>query len=372
MIRVDVPRFGAIRTLVSAGLFAIGLVASTAVPAFAGGWTNTGRMITARSGHTATLLPNGQVLVAGGNAGASGNRLTSTELYDPATGQWAITGSMAAGRQNHSAMLLPNGEVLVAGGIHSVSIGGNVTWTATAEIYSPFNGQWTTTGSMTTARSSQGSTLLPNGEVLVAGGINGDSGTLASAELYDPSTGTWTATGKMNFVRSAQATLLEDGRVLMAGGNGNTAELYSNGHWTLTSNMKYSHPGCRAALLTTGNVLAVGGNLASWSCEFYDPGTDTWMRTHNFGTSVPGGPLTLLFSGEVLLVGGEDTYGTTGFSALYDPSTNSWGGAGNLHQARTAHTATLLPNGEVLAAGGQVKNSNGTFSFLASAELYTP
>jgi hypothetical protein len=371
MIRVNVPSFGAIRTLVSAGVLATAFVVSTAVPVLAGEWNITGGLITARAGHTATLLPNGQVLVAGGIDGSSSNRLTRAELYDPATGMWFVTGSLATGRQSHSATLLPNGEVLVAGGIQSVSIQGVITWTATAELYNPLTGQWTTTGSMATPRSAQGATLLANGFVLVAGGLNG-SGTLASAESYDPSRGAWSATGSMNFARSAQATLLEDGRVLMAGGSGNTAELFANGHWTLTSKMQYSHPGCRAALLTTGHVLAVGGSLASWSCEIYDPANNTWMRTGNFNTSVPSGPLTLLFNGEVLLAGGETTYGTTGFSALYNPAVNSWSAAGNMNHARTAHTATLLPNGDVLTAGGEFKNSNGAFSVLASAEVFTP
>jgi hypothetical protein len=175
----------------------------------------------------------------------------------------------------------------------------------------------------------------------------------------------------MNSPRSgAQATLLQDGRVLMAGGSGNTAELYSNGRWKLTSNMKYSHPGCRASLLTNGDVLAVGGSLASWSCEVFSH--NAWMTTHNFGTKVPSGPLTLLFSGEGLLAGGGTSYGTTGLCALYDPSANSWVRTGSLNQAREAHTATMLPNGQVLAVGGEVKNLSGGFTILASAELYTP
>jgi hypothetical protein len=177
-------------------------------------------MTTARRSHTATLLPTGQVLVVGGS------NLTSAELYEPATGQWGATGSMATSRESHTATLLPNGEVLVAGGIHWINF--TPIRTATAELYDPSTGQWTTTGSMTTARSLHGATLLPSGLVLVAGGQN--SGDLASAELYDPSTGSWTATGSMNSRRSgAQATLLQDGRVLMAGGSGNTAETYSDG-----------------------------------------------------------------------------------------------------------------------------------------------
>src|SRR5260370_2326272 len=151
MIRANTHRFGAIRTLVSVGLLAIGVVASMAVPAIAaasGFWTTTGSLSTARTGHTATLLPNGRVLVAGGSDGTSGNKLTSAELYDPVTGKWTVTGSMATPRESHTATLVPNGQVLVAGGIVNISPSGGsitVTFTATAELYNPATGNWTTT-----------------------------------------------------------------------------------------------------------------------------------------------------------------------------------------------------------------------------------
>jgi Galactose oxidase, central domain len=374
MICRNAHRFAAVRTLASAALFAIGLVATTPFPALAGNsgtWTITGSMATARVGDTVTLLPNGRVLVAGGESLTGG--LTSAELYNPATGKWTGTGSMATGRFSHMAMLLPSGEVLVAGGIVSVNNQGVITCTAEAELYNPSTGQWTTTGSMTTPRYGSGATLLQNGQGLVAGGVNPTDGTLASAELYNPTTGTWTATGSMNYARRAPATLLATGQVLMAGGNGYTAELYhpSQGHWTLTSSMKFNHGGS-AALLTNGDVLMFGGNLASYAGQFYNPSTDIWAATHNIGVNPPAGPLTLLRTGKVLLAGGESGYGTDTLCRLYDSSTNSWLLTGSMNQARAAHTATLLQNGQVLVAGGSVKNQNGTFTILASAELYTP
>jgi hypothetical protein len=94
----------------SGGLFAIGLIAVTAVPAFASGnFQRTGSMNVARVGHIATLLANGEVLVAGGDG-------SSAELYNPATGRWTLTGSMNVPRGDHQAVLLQNGQVLVAGG----------------------------------------------------------------------------------------------------------------------------------------------------------------------------------------------------------------------------------------------------------------
>src|SRR5438067_1511338 len=153
---------------------------------------NTGSLVTARYLHTATLLPNGKVLVAGGFG--SSVPLASAELYDPASGTWTATGSLGTARYYHTATLLPNGKVLVAEGANS---SGDL---ASAELYDPASGTWTATGSLGTAREVHTATLLPNGKVLVAGGAN-SSGALASAELYDPASGTWSATGSLAVAR---------------------------------------------------------------------------------------------------------------------------------------------------------------------------
>ena len=116
----------------------------------------------ARYAHTATLLPNGKVLVAGGYNG--GAVLSSAELYDPASGTWSATGSLTTARYGHTATLLPNGKVLVAGGYDGVNV------LSSAELYDPASGTWSATGSLTTARYGHTATLLPNGKVLVAGG----------------------------------------------------------------------------------------------------------------------------------------------------------------------------------------------------------
>jgi N-acetylneuraminic acid mutarotase len=312
------------------------------------------------------------VLVAGG--GNTTGSLNSAELYNPATGKWTFTGSMTTARRAHTATLLPNGEVLVAGGIVSVSNTGVTSTTATAELYNPSTGKWTPTGSLSTARYSQGMALLPNGQALVAGGYNPASGLLASAELYDPSVGGWKTTGSMNVPRSTQAVVLSSGQVLMAAGDGSgrTAEIYSNGHWSLTSNMIFTHPGLHAALTPTGDVVVLGGHLASYSTEFFNPSTNVWSRTGNLAVNPPNGPLTLIGTGEVLMAGGESSYGTDALCRLYDSTRNAWLFTGSMNQVRTAHTATRLQNGQVLAAGGEFKSSSGTFTDLASAELYTP
>jgi hypothetical protein len=180
-----------------------------------GTWTPTGSLAAPRRQHTATLLPSGKVLVAGGgninNYNAS--LFASAELYDPATGTWTTTGSLATARVIHTSTLLSNGKVLIVGG------NGPPNYLASAELYDPTTGTWaTTTGSLATARYYHTATLLPNGKVLVAGGATGQK-TFASAELYDPSSGIWTATGSLGTARGGHtATALPNGEVLVTGG----------------------------------------------------------------------------------------------------------------------------------------------------------
>src|SRR5437868_7051110 len=216
----------------------------------------TGSLATARNGHTATLLPNGKVLVAGGQNGNS--ILTSAELYDPASGTWSATGSLATARAFHTATLLPNGKVLVAGG------GNN-----SAELYDPASGTWSATGNLATARAFHTATLLLNGKVLiVAGQGNSAPFVLASAELYDPASGTWGATGNLAAARFGHtAALLPTGKVLGAGGEGRfqtvlaSAELYdpASGTWSATGSLVFGRYLHIATLLPDGRVLIAAG-----------------------------------------------------------------------------------------------------------------
>jgi N-acetylneuraminic acid mutarotase len=142
-------------------------------------WSFTGSLNTARFDHTATLLPNGMVLVAAGFTGMS-TPSAAAELYDPSSRTWTATGSLNTARFDHTTTLLPNGMVLVAGGYDN-SNPRRFNYLASAELYDPATGTWTGTGSLNTARYVHTATLLPNGIVLVAGG-SGSHGTLASAE----------------------------------------------------------------------------------------------------------------------------------------------------------------------------------------------
>src|SRR5437868_6258816 len=130
-----------------------------------------------------------------------------------------------------------------------------------AALSDPATGTCSPTGSMTPPRGYQTATLLPNGQVLVAGGEN-SSGALSSAELFNPATDTFSPTGSMNVTRAGQnATLLQDGQVLVAGGSccGTSAELYNptSGSFSLTGSMNFPRSGPLAALLPNGQVLEV-------------------------------------------------------------------------------------------------------------------
>ena len=206
---------------------------------FTGTFTVTGLMRIPREQATATLLGDGRVLIAGGDAPYR-LPVLSAELYDPATGTFTPTGAMSLPRSNATATLLRDGRVLVAGGDGYLP-GGGSTWSS-AELYDPASGTFTTTGSMSTSRFNATATLLPDGRVLIAGGnrdVTAELGiggpALSSAELYDPATRTFTLTAPMTTVRvQAMAVLLPDGRVLIAGGRNasgglSSAELYQPG-----------------------------------------------------------------------------------------------------------------------------------------------
>ncbi|MGA8223913.1 MAG: kelch repeat-containing protein [Candidatus Acidiferrales bacterium] len=285
-----------------------------------GTFTATGSMTTARSGHTATVLQDNKVLVAGGSTLSP----PTAEIYDPATAVFTATGNMVSARQFHTATSLPSGKVLLAGG----SGGG-----ASAELFDPTMGTFTATGSMTDSHSKHTATLLQTGKVLIAGGLD-SNGTVSSAELYDPVAGTFTATGSMVAARNSHtATLLPDGTVLIAGGTnpeGNvlgTAEIYNpmTGMFTATGNMVAKHTEHTATLLPSGMVLIAGGG--NFVAELFDPGTGTFTQTGSMLFSrIAHAAALLMPSGQVVVTGsltgafvfrGHCTGGATDSAELY-------------------------------------------------------
>jgi len=348
--------------LISAATLATGPIRESSAQADAPSWSYTGSLNIARVYHTATLLSDGKLLVAGGGNFFSGNAfhpLDSAELYDPVTGTWSITGSLKVPRSSHTATLLRDGKVLVVGG------GGNDSIFDSAELYDPKEGKWRVTGSLNTARYFHTATLLENGKVLVAGGYDEVTDSLNTAELYDPDTGTWSFTGNLNTDSDGPptATLLQNGEVLIL--RRFSAELYDpdTGTWStissLSRNIGFGHT---ATLLPDGRILVVGGEYGGPvnPAELYDPNTGTWSSTGPLNRARSNHTATLLPNGKVLVAGGVMYRVSGGLtfgvqldnSELYDPDTGTWSFTSKLNDPRSHHTATLLPDGKALIVGG--------------------
>jgi len=352
----------------------------------------TGSLQKARGFHTATLLNDGRVLVAGGANKAYDPQciggIVSAELYDAYASASALTGSLTAPRYAHTATLLPNGMVLVAGGFGDTSDcqGVGVQAQNTAELFNPDKGSFSMTGNMSFPRGGHTATLLMDGKVLVAGG--GDQGVAgtgsASAELYDPGAGTFSQTGSMAVARFRHtATLLPDGRVLIVGGvpadsaiPTSTAEIYdpATGSFTLTGAMNTAREEHTATLIAGGKVLIVGGEgpvmgssglQLTATAEVYDPSTMSFAPTGSMAEARNSHTATLLMDGTVLVAGGGNNSPT---AELYDPSTSSFTRTGNMEFGRSGHTATAMtpPSGIycVLVVGG------GSLNPIATAEIY--
>ncbi|MGO8816531.1 MAG: kelch repeat-containing protein [Terriglobia bacterium] len=380
----------------------------------------TATMTIARAGHTATLLPNGMVLITGGiNSLTPPPVFNSAELYNPTTQTFTtLTATMASTRYDHTATLLPTGQVLLTGGVNS---SGSVL--DTAELYDPVANTFTAlTATMTSARRGHTATLLPKGQVLITGGVDNTLYTAAldTAEIYDPTAQTFTAltSTMVTALVYHTATLLPSGQVLLAGGeegNGygtalNTAELYNptaNTFTALSATMTTARFSHTATLLPTGEVLLAGGSMNGTggsggqgtvlnSAELYDPTANTFTAlaatvtsTHELDGATFHPAVTalvatltaarelaaaaLLPNGQVLITGGFSATGTalnTGevYEAL-PPSVQTFTALSpSLPSAVVGHSATRLPNGKILLAGG----FNASETVLNTAQLYDP
>jgi alpha-tubulin suppressor-like RCC1 family protein len=240
---------------------------------------------------------------------------------------------------------------------------------------------WIPTASMAVARQGHTATLLNSGKVLVAGG-NGSSNpnsALASCELYNPTPAAWSPTGAMVTARGSQkAVLLNSGKVLVAGGLDATgfplasAEIYdpAPGTWSATGPMATVRFNHTMTLLPSGKVLVAGGssgNTPLASAQVYDPVAGTWSATGSMATARFNHTATLLQNGKVLVAGGTANIAPFSSAQLYDPMTGTWSATSSMTSARAGHTATLLANGKVLVTGGL-----GTSGLLAGAEIYDP
>ena len=353
------------------GSFCLVLIGLTAVDLQAQVFVPTGNMTRGRIGHSATLLQDGRVLIAGGGDPSIGYRdaSSSAEIYDPDSEAFTETGAMISPRTLHSAVLLLDGRVLLVGG-------------STAELYNPATRTFSITGYMSVPQDVGAAVLLRNGKVLVVGSL--------TTELFDPASGTFVRLGNpfTSFYTSwstYSATLLVDGTVLLIGNLG--AFMYdpaSNEFHYVP--LRLNLTGATAAPLLAGSVLFAGGYdpdsfpaPPSDQTVLYDPATQTFqvaalMRQRRaFHTS------TLLRDGRVLVAGGDNRVGfdavtgILGSAEMYDPATRKISQlASNMVQRRDGHKATLLRDGRVLITGGRNAISNSPLVAATQAELFVP
>jgi N-acetylneuraminic acid mutarotase len=333
-------------------------------------------MKTARDYHTATLLRNGKVLVAGGYSGPLGTVvLASTELYDPDTDRWSEAASMLVPHASHTAALLRDGRVLVASGRSS---GGD---TVEAETYDPATNVWSKAGNLAVARTSATAIMLTTGKVLV---IGGDGTTNPGAELYDPGTNSWSQLPNTTTHHVNVAISLSNGKVLVLGDESNWSYQYSavydpmRNTWSSIGRPPVSL--LSAVALGNGKVLFVRNLTPSGDtrlAELYDPLSDAWTPAARMETNGVWGTATALPGGRALVAGGPNSGGaiacTTGAfcpnAEVYDAAKDAWTVTSGMATSRGEHTATLLTNGKVLITGGFVPPDP---DMTATAEIYDP
>jgi N-acetylneuraminic acid mutarotase len=375
----------------------------------------------ARAEFTATLLKDGSILLIGGND-PSGQQIQSCLQFAPSTSTWKEAPPTHVARAGHTATLLADGRVLVVGGDGSPP--GQPAMTS-AELYDPMSRAWAAAASPATPRRSHAAARLQEGRVLIVGGVDPENKhkTLRSAELFDPASGTWRPAGTLSTSRSGHsATLLDDGRVLVAGGH----KRPTRGWWdmgilssteifepkTLTWRPAASLPGPghsgHTAVLLPGQKVFLGGGwsdtgmdhvVVSSDVDLFDATTDTWTRA---GTLDPayetlckrtvsarrwnfdpvgriGHTATALTDGRMMLVGGLQAYdGPPLRPVIFDPRKKQWSYAGALRNPRFDHVALLLPDGRVVFIGGELSvgsmgNQSGQPRLLTrSVEIYEP
>ena len=346
-----------------------------------------------REGATATLLRDGRVLIAGGFSSQAETVRNDAVLYNSTNKTFStVSNTMSTTREFATATLLPNGKVLIAGGRTQSSLITNTT-----DLFDPSSNTFTQGPNMSAEREHAAAVLLSNGDVLIAGGDSG-SGALNSSDIYTPApapnVGTFNNGPTMSAARTAlMATILSDGTALFAGGNNNSgttlnsAEIFNPGSGSptfslVTNSMIAARAFGTATLLPDGNVLIAGGLVAgdgthalkttdlflAQNGQFQNPRTasSTMMNVArgNMAASLTAG-------GTVIISGGDTVGGGAGLSSteLYFMGTDSFSASPlSLSSGRGLPTSTLLLDGQVLIAGGV----NANFTTTNSTDLYTP
>ncbi|WP_085695204.1 MULTISPECIES: kelch repeat-containing protein [unclassified Pseudomonas] len=357
-----------------------------------------------RAYHSATVLPDGDVLVVGGTngmepaswltdgtRGASGQvpwhhlgqglsgALSDVERYSPSNNAWTRVAVLPGPRLGHRAVCLNSGQVMVIAGSGAVgSING-------VELYSPATDQWVAAATLETPRFAHTATLLDSGHVMVCGGNHQSQGqgqVLASVEIYDPVTNRWRAAADVPFARMDHtATLLASGKLLVLGGYSaqlnaaiDDASLFdpATGGWSTVQPLPERRMQHTATRLADGRILVVGGADAPFNpgradAYLYDPQADSWSLGGTMVHGRKGHSVTRLASGHVLVIGDGLSVESGNMTEVFDPDTHEWAIGAELAHARFIHTASLLPGGQLLVAAG-LRPGTSHPSYLSSTE----
>ncbi len=349
------------------------LPASASVTPYARGWLPISTMSISRGFHSGTVLRDGRVLIIGGYI-SQDTDTASVEIFDPATNTFRANGSLNIPRHGHTATLLPDGRVLIVGGY-------NMTWLNSAELYDPATGQSTNTQPLFKHGTSHTATLLKDGRVLVIAGAiqSGFSAPDDRVEIFDPRTNRWQQAAVHENAQFAHtATLLNDGRVLLAGGFSAPA-IYDPARdaWEPTGELAVEQYSAQAVRLRDGKVLLIGGQVGqegtpTQEVQVYDPASNTWSEALPLSHARYAHTATLMADGRVLVLGGWDTLGgyensLINTAEIYDRSGN-WTPYTAVGIGRVQHIAALLADGRILVTGGETKRG----SFLSSAGVLKP
>ena len=356
-------------------------IQETAPAGLAGTFLQVGRMVDARANHVHLLLADGRVFMAGGRGkGPSFRavpRLDTAEIFDPASGEWTQVASMSKKRQLATAHLLNDGTIIVIGGedLRKEPL-------RSTEIYDVSAGTWTRGTRLAQERFKHASALLPDGRVLVAGGQNEFSASVAESEMYNPVEQTWSEAGAMSEKRLLHtATLLEDGRALFVGGvkgsigqegaANTSADLFDPGTdtWSSAAAMSVGRAVHTATRLQDGRVLVTGGQGKIDSAEIYDPAADTWSSVGVMSETRTDHTASLLPDGRVLVTGG---LGRVFSTEIFDPVSGTWSPGPEMSEPRYFHSSTVLADDRVLVAGGLRTDEDGEREHSNEAVIYVP
>jgi hypothetical protein len=373
--------------------FAAVMLLASAVPLSAqDAWYAGPDMAMTRQRHSATLLSDGRLLVAGGAYDFWGEIATETcEIYDPSTDSWSNAASMSVARSSHTATLLPSGKVLVSGGFN----GGGYALSS-AELYDPISNSWTSVDAMGYGRYRHQAIVLNDDEILVVGGRQGNAdGTgamriwapVSTCEIYSVSADTWTPAAPMNETRvESGLARLPDGRVLAAGGINDTlvisdwgqpasrtCEIYDpvTDTWSLTDSLQSARNFVRLVTLDDNTVLSVGGEydqFALYDSQIFDVYAERWLPADSLGSPRIVTEVVKLPNGDVISIGGWAYLWSTQTNTVehYSVTDAAWGPVDALTYNRGWHTATLLGNGDIIVTGGTAADQ----SPMRSTEIY--